>query len=370
MKETKETLQDSAKAANDTATAIQQTLKASQTTTKAGAKLASTVDAAALRRGLAADTAQLATRVHAMVLSITWPHFTFSLLPLMVVHVHLPAFLSNLKGWFQAMAVLNFGVIGRPECMVDEEASAADKKLLRILVSHGAFWAVLAALAFVGRFQRYFRCCSGHGPPSSQTPAAHAVNASVWVFLLGHAVLLRSSLGVLHCIGSGENGRLQNDPDVSCDLRSTWLMASVAVAIAAIALGIKKTLKAKNNLGSQQLGCTPVLIGAVSMVLCVGLSLLGFAAAAYLVDMIRQRASSGEILPRLGLAGMLVYGMMIPVNLYWKLAKAAGQNLLDSPDCRGRYGFLYDRFKPGKWGGRIPDPQPKDHAALRHNPFG
>ena len=101
-----------------------------------------------------------------------------------------------------------------------------------------------------------------------------------------------------------------------------------------------------------------------------GLSLLGFAAAAYLVDMIRQRASSGEILPRLGLAGMLVYGMMIPVNLYWKLAKAAGQNLLDSPDCRGRYGFLYDRFKPGKWGGRIPDPQPKDHAALRHNPFG
>ena len=41
---------------------------------------------------------------------------------------------------------------------------------------------------------------------------------------------------------------------------------------------------------------------------------------------------------------------MIPAFLYKKLANAASQHRLDNSDCRGHYGFLYDRFKPRKWG--------------------
>jgi hypothetical protein len=65
---------------------------------------------------------------------------------------------------------------------------------------------------------------------------------------------------------------------------------------------------------------------------------------------VARGAAAAEILPALGLAGTLLYGLLLPAFLYKKLAKAAGQHCLDSPACRGRYGFLYDRFKPGKWG--------------------
>ena len=88
---------------------LEQTLQTSHKTASTAAKLAGTVDVAALQRGLTADSAQLAARIYSLVLSITWPHFTFSMLPLTVFpNVHLPTFISELVGWFHSFA----GVLG------------------------------------------------------------------------------------------------------------------------------------------------------------------------------------------------------------------------------------------------------------------
>ena len=44
-------------------------------------------------------------------------------------------------------------------------------------------------------------------------------------------------------------GRLQSDPDVACDMRATWVVVVVAIAIAVVVLGFK----AINDVASGQL---------------------------------------------------------------------------------------------------------------------
>eukprot|EP01052_Picozoa_sp_SAG31_P036071 SAG31_NODE_4446_length_3223_cov_12.388922_1_plen_716_part_10 len=236
IKTTLETGQDTVMAARNTATTIKATLKTGPQPAQTATKLAGTVEAAVLRRALTAKTAELAAQVHSLVASITLPHFTFSMLPLLAIHVQLPAFISNLVDWFHSFAFLDFGVISPPECLIKETASPAGKKLSRFLTAHGAFLALLVFLQLI----RCCACCKGRKSATpTQTTSAHAVNASVFMFLLGHATLLRSSLGVLHCIGSGHEGRLQSDPDVPCDLRSTWVVIAVGMAMAVVGLSFK-----------------------------------------------------------------------------------------------------------------------------------
>ena len=55
-------------------------------------------------------------------------------------------------------------------------------------------------------------------------------------------------------------------------------------------------------------------------------------------------------LAALAAAGLLVYGLLIPAHLHAQLAAADAAHLLNSPGCRHRYGFLFVRFKPGRWG--------------------
>ena len=45
-----------------------------------------------------------------------------------------------------------------------------------------------------------------------------------------------------------------------------------------------------------------------------------------------------------------LHGLAIPLHLYGKLATANAARTLNAPLCRNRYGFLFVRFKPGRWG--------------------
>jgi hypothetical protein len=60
--------------------------------------------------------------------------------------------------------------------------------------------------------------------------------------------------------------------------------------------------------------------------------------------------ASSYLLSILGTIGTLIYGLLIPLHLHSKLAAADTANVLNAPACRNRYGFLFVRFKPGRWG--------------------
>ena len=55
------------------------------------------------------------------------------------------------------------------------------------------------------------------------------------------------------------------------------------------------------------------------------------------------------VLPALATAGLLVYGLFIPITLHRKLRMASKDGTLDDPDTLNRYGFLLYRYKPGRW---------------------
>ena len=77
-------------------------------------------------------------------------------------------------------------------------------------------------------------------PQETRNNRAHTDNASVWCFLLGYAVLIRSCFGVLHCLPDAEDepgshlGHLQSDPDTKCDVRSTWVMVFLVASSLAV----------------------------------------------------------------------------------------------------------------------------------------
>jgi hypothetical protein len=283
---------------------------------------------------------------HTLVASVVWPHFTFSLLPLMLPHVHWPSFVTDAAKWFRSLAFLDIGVFANPECF-DAGADSAKKALTRLSLSHGGFWLVLVVFTLVR--------CVGKCTAQRKVMSQRAVNATVFAFVLAHALLLRSCLGVLHCVpntanddaseqasDSSENvGRLQSDPDTACDLRTTWLLVALMVALLCSLLMVRRL---QTEGGRSTEGNKPVrlLICAwTPLVIQVGRLLIWPEATL---------SADEYTLPALGTVGTMIYGFLFPLQLYRIVKTNVDNGRLDNADFRARYGYLISRFKHGKWG--------------------
>ena len=340
------------------------------------------IDLSMLQRGLVANAAHLATKVHSLVLSIAWPHFTFSLLPLLLPNIQLPAEVTDLVAWVRGLAFFDFGMIARPECLVDDASIPADKKLLRLLASHVAFWSAIAAFFAVSLGLQVRRCWQRHRQPAStasvaQSPTSHAINASVWTFLLGHAVLLRSCLSALHCVAPSDttlpnffdlyrpfgddlgddwtsaifHGHVQADPDAGCDERMSWLAAVVSftIVLSMLSLPLCMTDWSTRPRKLVALILLPVVRFVTFLLVASCLWFVAIPLVDVFVSPVPGVSRTEYQLQVFGAVGVAVYGLLVPTFLYHKLAAANKQNLINLPECRGRYGFLFLRFKPGKW---------------------
>ena len=127
---------------------------------------------------------------------------------------------------------------------------------MRFLTSHGGFWSIVLALWAISVKLNASNSSTNTG--TEQTPTDHAVNASVWAYVLLHAVLMRSCFQTLHCIGydgisslwavqsvhtvghshsSLWAGHLQADPDTSCDARIVlFVVPPIILAVATVVL--------------------------------------------------------------------------------------------------------------------------------------
>ena len=291
------------------------------------------------------QTADAVSRsAHTLVASIVWPHFSFSLLPIMVPTMNWPTLITDVGKWLHSIAFLDMAVFANPECF-NADADSAQNTLSRLGLSHGGFWIVLIAYALV--------LCSGKCTSQSKRLSQRAVNATVFAFVLGHALLLRSCLGLLHCVentSSDINGNntfsayahstlsahLQTDPDTACDLRTTWLLVTIMVALT-ISVFITNVTKPGHR---TCLGC----IGCSAWVAVCIIAWWIFAFPDENLSIVEYQ------LPVLGTVGTIVYGAALPALLYRKLKTSFAKGRLDDPDFRARYGYLISRFKPGKWG--------------------
>eukprot|EP01043_Picozoa_sp_COSAG02_P062626 COSAG02_NODE_8687_length_2479_cov_1.220168_1_plen_787_part_01 len=173
------------------------------------------VDTEALRKTMKKQAAQMLTLIRAQLASIVLPHLSFSWLPLLLPNLHLPVFIVRLATWLRSIVFLDIGMLTQPDCFTDS-SSASAKKMLRFMASHGCFWLTMMVFAAVG-----FQATS---TGRNQSVADHAVNASVWMFVLMYAMLLSSCLETLHCVGVDQTlwaGHLLADPDTTCDARTT-----------------------------------------------------------------------------------------------------------------------------------------------------
>eukprot|EP01047_Picozoa_sp_COSAG01_P021201 COSAG01_NODE_1224_length_11142_cov_72.842615_12_plen_1766_part_00 len=297
---------------------------------------------------------------HMLVASVVWPHFTFSLLPLMLPHVPWPSFLTDAAKWFRSLAFLDIGVFANPECFKAAEESAK-KSLIRLGLSNGGFWAVLAVFSLVR--------CAGKFTTQRKVISQRAVNSTVFAFILAYGLLLKSCLGVLHCVENTSSddstplaassnistspvqttykyvGRVQSDPDTACDLRTTWLLIWIMLAFLwsfAMFRRYHKWSTRRNHIIKQLIGWLPAMVQIARVCFWPEATL-----------------STAEYqLPALGTLGIVVYGLIIPGFLYhkvqnvqteWRVKNIENQRLHDA-DFRARYGYLISRFKPGKWG--------------------
>eukprot|EP01043_Picozoa_sp_COSAG02_P067714 COSAG02_NODE_10978_length_1819_cov_1.963372_1_plen_571_part_01 len=194
----------------------------------------------AMRSSLATEASQLTAVTRTLVASIAIPHFSFSLLPFLLPHIDLPDFLTHLTTWMRSFFFLDIGLLAQPECLLGEETPAAQRKLMRFLTSHGGFWSIVLALWAISVKLNASNPSTNTG--TEQTPTDHAVNASVWAYVLLHAVLMRSCFQTLNCIGMHDGtlswaGHLQADPDTSCDARIMLFVApSIGLAVATVVL--------------------------------------------------------------------------------------------------------------------------------------
>eukprot|EP01046_Picozoa_sp_COSAG06_P032951 COSAG06_NODE_3329_length_5495_cov_1.452557_1_plen_1648_part_10 len=178
-----------------------------KTAPNTGRPTSPTVNLTALKHTLVVDAAHAATQVQALVVSITWPHISFSILLMLLPNIDWPDFVTTLASFIQILSFLDAGLFARPECFVAVDASAAHKKLVRFCTTHGGYWLALASFATYSMIKNR-RAAASVVKAGAQTASSHAVNASVWAFALFHAVLLRSCLGTLSCIAdlSGRTG--------------------------------------------------------------------------------------------------------------------------------------------------------------------
>jgi hypothetical protein len=176
-----------------------------------------------MRGVLSAEASQLSTHLQSMLASIVLPHFSFSLLPLLLPHVHWPPFISHLASWLRSVVFLDWGLLARPECFI-KGATPTEKRLLRFMTSHIGFGLMIAAFLAFGCFRsrRVRSSDTVASGTNTQTTAAHAVNASVWAFVLLQVVLLQSCLRALQCVGGSHASHILSEPAVACDLTVTW----------------------------------------------------------------------------------------------------------------------------------------------------
>eukprot|EP01047_Picozoa_sp_COSAG01_P010465 COSAG01_NODE_442_length_17020_cov_26.699622_10_plen_1296_part_00 len=216
-----------------------------------------------------------------LVASIVWPHFTYSLLPLMLPNMHWPYFVTDTVKWFRSLAFLDVGIFAEPGCF-NSGASSANKALTRLGLSHGGFWLVIAGFTFVR--------CAGKCTEQRLKISQRAVNAAVFAFLLAHALLLRSCLVVMHCVENKSNdyllkmdekrrsgplgndtavGRLQSDPDTACDLRTTWLliwlMLALLITLFASTANVASLVKYRARRSARRAAPVPALATSVTV---------------------------------------------------------------------------------------------------------
>jgi hypothetical protein len=114
-------------------------------------------------------------------------------------HINLPDFLTHLTTWLRSLFFLDIGLLAQPECLLGEDSPAAERKLTRFVTSHGGFLVIVLALWAIS--VKLEASNSSTNTETGQTPTDHAVNASVWAYVLLHAVLVRSCFQTLHCLG-------------------------------------------------------------------------------------------------------------------------------------------------------------------------
>lgn len=347
---------------------------------------------AATNSSLAATT--MLRSVSTLVASIVWPHFTFSMLPLTLPHMSWPRIVTDTVQMFRSLAFLDLASFASsltvPEC-INSTAEPAKQVLLRMGVSHGAFWGVLGAFALV-------RCASKLSGKRKQF-SQRAVNAGVVTFFMAHAILLKTSLEAVHCTGLGNNGvenlsvgHIQSRPDVACDVRATTICVLLVVTYGIMQKVIRSRAyidrQVREELGETGLGrfypsseyrrrfdalsseldsgCIDSNTGRQHVICmtcgCVGASTCSICQFLCLVPVLfvcvmsvvfnpdDTVSASAYWLSIAGTCGILVYGVMMPMHLVQMLEYNINlRDRLDDPDFRARYGYLISRFKPGKW---------------------
>eukprot|EP01047_Picozoa_sp_COSAG01_P033046 COSAG01_NODE_2415_length_7736_cov_42.301034_6_plen_1217_part_00 len=365
---------------------------------------------------------------HTLVASVVWPHFTYSLLPLMLPNMHWPSVVTDTVKWFRSLAFLDIGIFVEPGCF-NSGADSANKALTRLGLAHGGFWLVLAGFALVR--------CAGKCTEQHSKISQRAVNAAVFAFLLAHALLLRSCLAVMHCVESSSNidhlspasqhkkpskfvGHLQSDPDTACDLRTTVLLVSLMMVLLITIFGSKAAVTSlveyRARRSARRAATVPALAmsvtvpvgvasgqpmlintmaGQIQVVVPQGLGpgmvfqvplpapdqsrleaqlakkkapivkcicimsgctwlyctwLCGYEILSLLVKPEGSLSAAEHQLPAFGTIGTIVYGFILPLLLHRVIRKNVDDGRLDDPDFRARYGYLINRFKPGKWG--------------------
>eukprot|EP01047_Picozoa_sp_COSAG01_P018076 COSAG01_NODE_973_length_12368_cov_12.435732_2_plen_1763_part_00 len=73
----------------------------------------------------------------------------------------------------------------------------------------------------------------------AQTVANHGINAALLLFLVSHAMILRSSAELVHCVGFATDddfvGHLASDTNVRCSGATTWVLFVYAIGAVAVA---------------------------------------------------------------------------------------------------------------------------------------
>ena len=357
-----------------------------------------------------ATTTAMARSADRLAISIVWPHFAFSMLPLTLPHVSWPRVVTDVADMFRSLAFLDVASLVAPECVV-ATTDSAHKALLSLGVSQGGFWCVHLVFSLV-----HFATGT---ITKRQDLSQRAVNAQVFVFFMAHALLLKSSLGALDCVGDFDVGNslsngtawvgyIRSSPATACDARATVAGVLFALFAACGQIGdrvtryIKRQVKEEQGLSTWQVNChccypksevnftarfdalveeaelQPVVISKVLPCVKLGIckilpwdqiseglpgmsgatvcgSLGGFLGAlVLLVYMVVARADAVSApaywLSFAGTCGLAMYGIWVPTTylheLQWNIE---GVDRLHEPDFRERYGYLISRFKPGKW---------------------
>eukprot|EP01047_Picozoa_sp_COSAG01_P007963 COSAG01_NODE_308_length_19148_cov_13.076697_6_plen_1036_part_00 len=290
------------------------------------------------------DTIFQSTRM--LVISIVWPHFTFSLLPLTLPHITWPTVITSVVNSIRTVAFLDIGSYFGMECFFDADATSA--MLGHFVTLHAAFWLILFLFA-IGR-------CCGKCVENRKLYSQRAVNASVFTFMMMHPMLLLSSLKLWHCAPNRDllekqtrfsnietdgsvlpshAGHLYAYPDVACDTRTAWMVQWMVVSVIALACVYffqedyeSQGREAEVKLNVRCCKCMILTPGPVILLIILVFNHHVGEIVDYSVTII-------------GVMFTFLYGVVLPLALLLKI-KANIRNI--DGDFRARYGYLVNRF--------------------------